>query len=184
MSTRRPAGPAVEERAGQPYVGVRRTVTMDTFAVAGDRLPEIIGWLAERGAAPAGPPFFRYRVIDMAGELEVEAGVPVAAPQPVGGGDGGDGGTAGTGGIGAELFNGTLPAGRYAVLTHRGHPDELIEVTAGLLDWAAGRGLEWDMAETAAGQRWGCRLESYLTDPRVEPDMSRWEVELAFRLAR
>ncbi|MEE1941665.1 GyrI-like domain-containing protein [Streptomyces sp. TRM 70361] len=173
-TTRKPAGPAVEERAGRPYVGVRRTVTMDTFAVAGDRLPEIIGWLAERGAAPEGPPFFRYRVIGMAGELEVEAGVPVAAPQPVGGGDG----------IGAELFNGTLPAGRYAVLTHRGHPGELTGATAGLLDWAARRGLEWDMAETAAGQRWGCRLESYLTDPRVEPDMSRWEVELAFRLAR
>jgi hypothetical protein len=29
----------------------------------------------------------------------------------------------------------------------------------------------------------GCRVESYLTDPRVEPDMDRWETEPAFRLA-
>jgi len=28
-----------------------------------------------------------------------------------------------------------------------------------------------------------CRLEIYLTDPSVEPDMSKWETQLAFRLA-
>ena len=39
------------------------------------------------------------------------------------------------------------------------------------------------MSETYDGQRWGCRLEVYNTDPTEEPDMSRWEAELAFRLA-
>jgi hypothetical protein len=28
-----------------------------------------------------------------------------------------------------------------------------------------------------------CRLELYKTDPAVEPDMNKWETELAFRLA-
>jgi hypothetical protein len=32
-------------------------------------------------------------------------------------------------------------------------------------------------------ERWGSRLEFYLTDPAEEPDMSKWETQLAFRLA-
>jgi hypothetical protein len=39
------------------------------------------------------------------------------------------------------------------------------------------------MSETDDGQRWGCRLEAYTTDPAEEPDMNTWETELAFRLA-
>jgi effector-binding domain-containing protein len=78
---------------------------------------------------------------------------------------------------------GVLPAGRYATVTHVGHPDELARVTTKLLDWAAQQGLRWDMAETSAGQRWRCRLEIYHTDPAEEPDMRRWQTELAFRLA-
>jgi effector-binding domain-containing protein len=82
-----------------------------------------------------------------------------------------------------EVLNGTLPGGRYASLTHTGHPDELEAATARLLSWAAERELRWDIAETDAGEAWGCRLEFYKTDPAAEPDMSRWETELAFRLA-
>src|SRR5260370_41886372 len=63
------------------------------------------------------------------------------------------------------------------------HPSELVEATKALLDWAAGRGLTWDMSPDAAGERWGSRLEIYLTDPREEPDMSKWVTQLAFRLA-
>ena len=33
------------------------------------------------------------------------------------------------------------------------------------------------------GDRWACRLETYLTDPRQEPDMSKWVTQLAFSLA-
>ena len=33
------------------------------------------------------------------------------------------------------------------------------------------------------GERWGCRLEIYLTDSSQEPDMSKWVTELAFKLA-
>jgi hypothetical protein len=39
------------------------------------------------------------------------------------------------------------------------------------------------MSETDDGQRWGCRLEVYNTDPAEEPNMNKWETELAFRLA-
>ena len=59
----------------------------------------------------------------------------------------------------------------------------LAEATKALLDWAAGQGLSWDMTPAEGGERWGARLEIYLTDPGQEPDMSKWHTQLAFRLA-
>jgi effector-binding domain-containing protein len=167
MSTQTPSRPEIVERAEQPYVAMAGSVTMTTFSDIADRLPELLGWLTARGIEPAGPPFFKYDLIDMHRELRIEAGFPVASPVP-----------------GEEPVRpGVLPAGRYATVTHIGHPDRLVDINAALLAWADERGLRWDMSETDAGQRWGCRLEVYKTDPRVEPDPSKWEVELAFRLA-
>jgi effector-binding domain-containing protein len=71
-----------------------------------------------------------------------------------------------------------LPAGRYATVVHTGHPDTLIDATRDLLDWATERDLEWD----ADGNKWGCRLEEYLSDPAEVPDMNKWQTRLAFRL--
>ena len=82
-----------------------------------------------------------------------------------------------------QVVSGVLPAGRYATLTHEGHPSELAGVTTALLDWAAGEGLSWDMSPEGSGERWGSRLENYLTDPGQQPDMSKWLTQLAFRLA-
>ena len=157
----------IVDRPAQPYVAVRRTVTMQTFPEIADRLPGLFGWLAERGVAPVGPPFFRYLVIDMERELDVEAGVPVAAPVD------GDG----------EVLAGELPAGRYATTTHVGHPDELIAVTGAFQDEAAAQGLTFDTTETERGTRWGCRLELLLTNPAEQPDLNKWETTLAYRLA-
>ena len=77
---------------------------------------------------------------------------------------------------GGDLIAGELPAGTYATVDHRGSPDTLIDATRHLLDWGAGRNLAWD----ADGDRWGCRLEIYLTDPKVQPDLNQWETTLAF----
>jgi effector-binding domain-containing protein len=162
-----PREPSIVERAEQPYVAVSGLVTMQTIGAIADRLPEVFGWLGARGLEPAGPPFFRYNLIDMERQLEVEVGVPVAVATAADG----------------EVLAGVLPAGRYAAVTHVGHPDGLVEATAALLAWAAEQGLAWDMTETPEGQRWGCRLEVYKSDPDEQPDMSRWETELLFRLA-
>jgi effector-binding domain-containing protein len=153
-------------RGEQPYVAVRAKVSMDGLGQLGARFGEVAGWLGGRGLAPAGAPFFRYNVIDMMRELEVDAGFPVAAATE------GDG----------EIVAGVLPAGRYATVTHTGHPSELLGVTGELLDWAAAQGLKWDMTQTAQGERWGGRLETYLTNPDEEPDMTKWVTQLAFRL--
>jgi hypothetical protein len=39
------------------------------------------------------------------------------------------------------------------------------------------------VSPTDAGEHWGCRVEFYLTNPTEEPDLSKWETQLAFRLA-
>jgi effector-binding domain-containing protein len=162
-----PTEPAIVDRAAQPYVAMKRQVTMQTIGEIADRIPEIFGWLGARGIEPVGAPFLKYNVLDMDRRLEIEAGVPVEkAP------DGDD-----------EVFAGVLPAGRYATVNHFGHPDQLLNVTAALLAWAAEQGLEWDMQEAEDGQRWACRLERYETDPSVEPDPNNWETEVAFKLA-
>jgi effector-binding domain-containing protein len=159
--------PVVTQRPAQPYVSIKGSVPMTAINTIADRLPDVFGWLAARGIAPAGAPFFKYNVIDMAHELEIEVGVPVAEP------------------VAAEepVLAGVLPAGAYATAVHIGHPKELYDATTALLAWAEGQGLRFDVVDTEAGERWGCRLEIYHTDPAEEPDMDKWTTELAFRLA-
>src|SRR4051812_38317509 len=119
--------PAVVERPAQHYVGLTGAVTMTSFAIVADRIPELFAHLTTRAATPAGAPFFRYHCIDMERELIVEAGVPVTEAVPGAG----------------DIAPGVLPAGRYATVQHTGHPAELVGVTADLLDWAAREGLEF-----------------------------------------
>jgi effector-binding domain-containing protein len=159
--------PTIVQRAEQPYVGRRETVTMTEFARVADHLPGMFGWLGQRGAPIAGPPFFRYRVIDMADVLVVEAGIPVGGPVDVE----------------APVFTDVLPAGRYATVTHIGHPDELMAVTGRLLGWAQDQGLVWDMTLTPTGEQWAARLEVLMTNPAEEPDLHKWETVLLFKLA-
>jgi effector-binding domain-containing protein len=161
------AEPEISQRAAQRYAGISMWVPLSAVGSVADRIPEIFGWLGARGVAPAGPPFFRYHVIDMERLLQVEAGVPVEAPVE----DEGD------------VRTGTLPAGQFVVMTHTGAPDTLMAATAELLGWAEARGLTWDVAQTDAGDTWGCRVEFYLTDPAEGPDLSKWQTQLAFRLA-
>lgn len=162
------AEPEITYRAAQPYVAIPAHVTMQ--ALATDLPPlngEVFRWLAARGIEPAGPPFWKYNVIDMDRELSMEVGSPVSSAVS------GD----------ERTVVGFLPAGRYVTVRHVGHPSTLYDATGALVDWAAAKGLKWDMSPSPEGERWGCRLENYLSDPDTEPDMNRWVTELAFRLA-
>jgi hypothetical protein len=174
--------PKITELPERPYVAKVASATMETLGIVVPPLNgEVLRWLASRGLAPSGPPFWKYNVIDMARGLEVEAGSPLAGEAAAAAvrADAVAGGTP----DGGRLVAGVLPAGRYATMRHVGHPDTLIAATAALLDWAAAAGLKWDVSPSPAGERWGCRLEIYHSDPADEPDMNNWETELAFRLA-
>jgi effector-binding domain-containing protein len=160
--------PRIETRAAQPYAGIRVAVTMAGFPAAADStFPALFAWLAAQGVAPAGAPFIRYYVIDMAAELQIEFGVPVAAPI------GGEG----------RVQPGIVPAGDYLVLRHTGPYDQLIGANAALQDYASQHGIQFAAQDTPAGQAWEGRFEYYLTDPAAEPDAARWQTDVAYLIA-
>ncbi len=160
--------PEVVERAEQPYVGISADVPIEGIAATADTLlPELFGWLGARGIPPACAPFLKYNVIDMNGRLQIEWGVPVAAP------------VAGDGRVEADV----LPTGRYATLRYRGHYGGLMEANAALLEWVAKQGLKLDAQQTPEGDRFRARVEIYVTNPAEEPDPSNWETVVAFLLA-
>ncbi len=161
--------PTTKQRNKQPYVAIKSTVPMHQL---GEVLPplmsEVFDWLAKSGIAPAGSPFWKYNVIDMAHGLEVEVGVPV--DRPLKGDD--------------RVMAGVLPGGNYVVARHQGHPDTLEQATADLLAWAEAQGLRWDVMNVDGEERWASRLEEYLNGPDDQPDMNKWETNLIFRLAQ
>ena len=155
--------PEIVEAPDVPYVGISHQVTMQQMDQPAQSFAAVAAWLADRGATPEGPPFYKYEVIDMAAELTVVAGFAVSEPQF------GDG----------TVIAGTLPAGRYLTVSHTGHPDELEEVTRQLLEYADQQGLRFDC--TPDQREWAARLEFYADDE--SSDMSTWVTELAFKLA-
>ncbi len=158
--------PQIQPRDAQPYAGVRVRVTMDGISAAVDEaFPELFGWLAEHAVAPAGPPFIRYLVIDMAAELEIELGVPADVTVDPDGG---------------RVRAGLLPGGRYVVLRHVGPYDGLVASNAALQEWARQQGVMLDSWDTDAGTAWRSRVEHYLTNPADEPDPAKQEVDVAY----
>jgi effector-binding domain-containing protein len=159
--------PALKDLDERHYVGIRAQVPMKELPNVIPRfLGQVFAWLAKEGIAPAGAPFIRYHVINMKSNLDVELGVPVASAQS------GDG----------VVAAGVLPAGRYAALVYSGVKNGM-KANAALLDWGAAQGLAWDQWQVENGDAFGGRIESYLTDPAAEPDSTKWETEVAIRLA-
>jgi effector-binding domain-containing protein len=159
--------PQLEDRREQPYMAIRAQATMhDMPAVLPQLLGEVFAWLDRQSVPPAGPPFIRYLVIDMAARLDIELGVPVATA--LSGND--------------RIIADVLPAGRYATLIYIGVQNG-IAANAALLDWGAQQGIAWQKWPTARGDAWGARIEFYLTNPDIAPDRAQWATEVAIRLA-
>ena len=157
--------PQIQQRAAQDYAASPVRVTMDSLPAAVDEgFPELFGWLERHAVAPTGPPFIRYLVVDMAGELQIELGVPVGTKV-------GDGG---------RVRSGVLPGGRYVVLRHAGPYNGLVASNAALQRWAQQQGIGLDSWDTAEGTAWRGRVEHYLTNPAAEPDPAKWETDVAY----
>src|SRR4051794_28127993 len=72
--------PTVEIRTDQPYVAIPVKVRMEQLgAVVPPLTGQVFDWLGTRGISPAGPPFWRYILVDMDAELELETGVAIAS---------------------------------------------------------------------------------------------------------
>jgi effector-binding domain-containing protein len=160
--------PGIVTRPEQPYVAIGRRVTMSNLgSILPPLIPQLFEWIARRGVTASGAPFFRYLTIDMENSLDVEVGVPLAAPAS------GD----------TTVHPGVLPAGRYASVIHTGPYDELVAANAALQTWARANGHKWAMTHSSAGEQWVSRLEIYLSDPSVETNSARWQTEIAYLLA-
>jgi effector-binding domain-containing protein len=157
--------PNVDYRDQKLTMGIR-TITpfRGMFAVVDKLRKELNQWLKENDVEIAGPFFLRYHVIDMAGDMDIEFGVQVAAHVP------------GNERVTADI----LPAGRYANLTYVGSG---MTGNKTLIQWARDNELPWDRWDDERGDGFRCRYEAYLTDPQIEHRKTKWEIDLAIKLA-
>lgn len=157
--------PRIEQRPAQPYMGIRvQTPFKGMYKVVGQLEKELTAWLKQRGFPASGTGLLRYHVIDMAGEMDIEVGIMVAEP------------LAGEG----RVTTSVLPAGTYASLIYSGSG---LKGNKALLEWGQANGLRWDKWADPKGDAFGARYEAILTDPSVEPRKTKWQIELAIKLA-
>jgi effector-binding domain-containing protein len=157
--------PKIDERPETTYVGIRiQTPMKGMFAEVNKLFKEMNKWMKKEGIIPSGAPFLRYHVIDMAGEMDIEVGMPVAATVT------GD----------ERVKPGVLPAGRYASLIYTGSG---LQGNKALVEWARDNGIRWDRWDDPKGDGFRCRYEAYLTDPKIEPRKTKWDIEVAIKLA-
>lgn len=157
--------PTLEHRPVQHFAGIRTLTTMPNLGSAiMENHDRIYRWLGENNIEPSGPPFIRYHVIDMQGDMDVELGVPVAKPIE---------------GNGTVKSN-TLPEGDYLVTLYTGPYEDLISVTGNFLKWAGENDVHFRKSPSDKGEVWESRLEYYIKDPGNETDPNKFETELAF----
>ncbi len=157
--------PQINERPLRHTVGIRTIVPFRTmFAEVNKLLKELRKWVNAQGIAEEGPFFLRLHVIDMAGPMDIEVGFIVSEALP------GD----------ERVKLGILPGGRYASLIYT---NSGMAANKALLNWGKEQGLAWDRWPKPEGDAFACRYEAYLTDYRVESRKTKWEIELAIKLA-
>ena len=107
----------------QPYLGKRFHAPVgDVGSFVQRGYGELFARLAEARVAPAGHPFV-IASAPLGGAMDIELGVPCAAPP-----------------IAGDLYAGTLPGGRVAVTTHRGPYDAIGPTYQALSTWIAVNG--------------------------------------------
>ena len=139
-----------------PTIGVRAVVRFDEmesfFKEAYSHLSEVI---SDVGLEVTGPPFGRYRGVP-GDTTDVEAGVPIVArPSHV---------------HPAGVVWGAFPAVEVVEAIHLGSYDSLSDTYGEMVLWMHARGLNPidDMRDV------------YLTDPSVEPDVSKWQTKVVW----
>ena len=157
--------PKIDTRPEQIYMGIRTITPFKGMSKVIDTLgKELNAWVNENRIKTAGPPFLRLHVIDMRGYMDISFGIPVFKALPD------------DGNIKADV----LAAGRYASLIYSGGG---ISGNRALIEWVRANGMDFDRWDTEQGDNFRSRYESFLTDPNLEHRKSRWEIEVAIKLA-
>jgi effector-binding domain-containing protein len=157
--------PKIDTRPEQAYIGIRTIAPFSGMSKVVTRISkEMNAWAKAHDVTPTGPPFLRFHVIDMRGEMDLSWGIPVGQALPAD----------------ERVAPGILPAGRFASLIFSGSG---LAGNKALIEWVRGNGMKFDRWDTEQGDNFRCRYEAYLTDPKVEPRKTRWQVEVAIKLA-
>jgi effector-binding domain-containing protein len=136
---------------------VRAEVPMAGLRSVFDRgFGEVMRVAAVQGVAISGPPFGFYPRMPT-DTVEVAAGFPVSAAITPDG----------------DVTPFELPGGRVVTGIHVGSYESLETSYRQLTEWAAAEGY------SLAAHMW----ESYLTDPRAEPDPAAWQTMITWPLA-
>jgi len=136
----------------QPVVGIRAITHLeDIGAVLAELLSEVIEYIEQQGAQPAGPPYNRYHSTQM-GAMELEIGFPVAEPM------------AGAG----RVAGGDLPGGKVARTVHFGPYVGLRDAYRAMGIWLKEN--KWN----TIGRPW----ELYVVGPGEEHEASLWRTEI------
>lgn len=157
--------PRIVERPAQPYVALRRQVTIPFGGEVSKAMKRLAKEMKAQEVQSSGAAIFKYNIIRMP-ELDMEFGFETATPQATTG----------------ELLNGTLPAGRYAELTFFGPYRHLYKVNGALIEWSRAQGLVFDATEAPDGEHFASRVEIYPNGPDDEPDPSKLKTIVAIRL--
>ena len=140
------------ERDEQATAAVRERVPVSELPQFFDRVyHETMAALTAQGLHPTGPPFAKYygKPTDTA---DVEAGFPASGP------------VSGSG----DVIAGTLPGGKVVEAMHVGPYDTMETTYHEMVAWVGEHGL------TPSDVMW----ETYLSDPREEPDPATWRTQI------
>ncbi len=160
----------IQERQITHYVGLHSIARLTEFGDPGgpnSLIPRVFGWLADNDIAPLSGPLYIYRRIgEPSNPIDLTVAIPVAAPvEPSSG-----------------LVLGSLPAGRYVVGRHVGHPDGIAASQREVMQWAEAQQFDLDVLHDGDGDVWAARADHFLTDPAQVPDASQWVTELIFKI--
>jgi hypothetical protein len=158
-------GPKVILRGAQCYAAVHEAIPMSKL---GATIPADIGfvasWLGKNGLKSVGPPFVRYKLVDMPKRLDVEIGFPTLNPVRASG----------------RIVSGTFPAGSYVRTIHMGPYEGLISVNVATRAWAEHKKIHLARKDTKKGVAWGAWWEAYPTDPTKVRDPKKLEADIFY----
>ena len=149
--------PTIQVTARQSTAIIHVTIPREQIrAVMGPGYRELLDALRAQGIVPAGPWFTRHLRMDPQ-MFDFEIGVPVDIPVvPMG-----------------RVTNGDLPSATVARTIYHGNYEGLPSAWRAFDAWIAAEG------RVASPSLW----ETYVTDPKVDPDPAAWRTELTRPLA-
>jgi effector-binding domain-containing protein len=150
----------------QPYAAIQlRTHRDSLYSLIQDLLAEVYRGLTAHRIAVAGPALVRYLATDAGTDtVDMCVGYPLHALH--------------TPDL-PRIHFGTLPAGTYLVLVHKGPHETISATTEQLLAWARAHGVQWKSEAQGSEITWNSRAEHHLVSATTESNPTRWLTEIA-----